>query len=83
MLTSSDRRPAPAAGQGHRFPVGSLVSLIVKYGSRPAGAGPFTVVALRPTENGEIQYRIKSPSEGFERVVRDSELAAVKPDEDR
>jgi hypothetical protein len=81
--TTTMTPPVSAAGQGHRFPVGSQVRLIVKYGSRPAPSGPFTVIALRPSENGDIQYRIKSPSEGFERVVRDGELAAVKPDGDR
>jgi hypothetical protein len=65
------------AASGPRFPVGSLVKLVIPYGSRRPPAAPFEVVAMRPSENGGMQYRIRSPDESFERIAGESELEPV------
>ena len=57
----------------HKFKVGQLVDFAP---SRPATSGrPYEIVRLLPAEAGELQYRIKSKSEGFERVAKESELS--------
>lgn len=57
----------------HRFAFGDIVSIqgraLVK---RPDS---FEIVALMPPRDGVVQYRIKSDSEQFERVVREDDLA--------
>ena len=57
----------------HRFAFGDIVSIqgraLVK---RPDS---YEVVALMPPRDGVVQYRIKSVSEKFERVVREDDLA--------
>jgi hypothetical protein len=68
-------------GRGPRFAVGASVRLEIRYGSRAMPAEAFVVVALRPSDNGDAQYRIKCPTENFERVARESELSpAARPD---
>ncbi len=73
--TTTVGSPPTAPRHGPRFAIGAPVRLIVKYGSRPLPAEPFRVVALRPSDSGGAQYRIKCPTEAFERVVREGELA--------
>lgn len=36
--------------------------------------GTFLVVKLLPPEGAELQYRIKSPTEPYERVAKESQL---------
>jgi len=59
--------------QAHKFRVGQMVELI---GStfRPAAAGHYEIIALRPADGENPQYRIKSKSEAHERVVSENEL---------
>jgi hypothetical protein len=66
---------AGTPGRGPRFAVGASVRLLIRYGSRAMPAEAFVVVALRPSDSGDTQYRIKCPTENFERVARESELA--------
>jgi hypothetical protein len=66
----------------HKFKVGQTVDLIPST-FRSAAQGDYEIVSLRPPENGNPQYRIKSKSESHERVVSESDLLlseAGKPD---
>jgi hypothetical protein len=50
----------------HKFPVGATVYFTASNISRPAARG---------TEGDDCQYRIKSSTEAFERVAKESQLA--------
>ena len=59
----------------HKFKVGQLVDFAPsRPGMAPSGR-PYEIVRLLPGEAGELQYRIKSKSEDFERVAKESELS--------
>lgn len=62
----------------HKFKVGQDVDYTP--GKHVAAASRYRVVRRLPIEQGELTYRIKSPIELFERVVRESEIAAATPD---
>jgi hypothetical protein len=81
-------RPALAAGLSarpghcvmeralkHKFPVGSTVYFTASNISRPAARGTYEVIRQLPTEGEDCQYRIKSSTEAFERVAKESQLA--------
>lgn len=59
----------------HRFTVGQIVRF--SPGPREAAAprGIFEVVRLLPPEAKNNQYRIKSTTDGHERVAKESQLA--------
>jgi hypothetical protein len=59
----------------HKFPVGSTVYFTASNISRPAARGAYEVVRQLPTEGDDCQYRIKSSTEAFERVAKESQLA--------
>jgi hypothetical protein len=59
----------------HKFSVGSTVYFTASNVSRPAATGTYEVIRLLPTEGDDCQYRIKSSSEAFERVAKESQLA--------
>ena len=63
--------------QVHKFKVGQTVDLIATT-FRPAAAGHYEIVALRPADGENPQYRIKNKSEAHERVVFESELVPVE-----
>ncbi|MFZ1089917.1 MAG: hypothetical protein WAN75_11760 [Xanthobacteraceae bacterium] len=58
----------------HKFRLGQSVY----FASRPVGHmirnSTYEVVRLLPSDGSDYQYRIKNPSEAFERVVRESQL---------
>jgi hypothetical protein len=56
----------------HRFKVGQRVTLAAKQYRKAGGA--FEIVRQMPPANGNFQYRIKSASEGHERMAFESEL---------
>jgi hypothetical protein len=60
----------------HKFKVGQVVEYVPGRLSLPASGGPYKVIRLLPVENGHVHYRIKSTSETFERVARESELSS-------
>jgi hypothetical protein len=60
----------------HKFNVGQLVDYVPGRLSLRASAGPYKIIRLFPVENGQLHYRIKSTSETFERVARESELSS-------
>jgi hypothetical protein len=61
---------------GYKFKIGQSVHLT---GSPLLGApaGPYQVTQRLPERDGELQYRIKSPTEGHKRVAKESELRRI------
>ncbi|MEZ5819962.1 MAG: hypothetical protein AB7I42_03890 [Bradyrhizobium sp.] len=59
----------------HKYSVGATVYFTASNVSRPAASGTYEVIRLLPTEGDDCQYRIKSSSEAFERVAKESQLA--------
>jgi hypothetical protein len=59
----------------HKFPVGSRVFFTASNIARPAASGTYEIIRLLPTEGDDCQYRIKSSTEAFERVAKESQLA--------
>lgn len=77
---SSAQRAPGRSGYGrsalksHRFQVGQTVLFISGATSRPAASGSYKVIRLLPSDGDDYQYRIKHPSEAFERVAKESQL---------
>lgn len=63
----------------HKFRVGQDVNYVPGRHAMAPSTRSFKIVRRLPPEQGELTYRIKSPVELFERVVRESELAATTP----
>ncbi len=61
-----------------QFNVGEVVTYIPDMFLRDAASGNYRVVAAMPDRDGDHMYRIKSPLEEHERVVKESFL--VKSD---
>jgi hypothetical protein len=61
----------------HKFKVGQTVDLIPST-FRSAARGSYQIVGLRPADDGNTQYRIKSKSEAHERVVAESDLMPLR-----
>jgi hypothetical protein len=59
----------------HKFSVGTTVYFTASNVARPAASGTYEVVRLLPTDGDDCQYRIKSTTEAFERVAKESQLA--------
>jgi hypothetical protein len=60
----------------HKFTVGETVSYTASNIARPAASGTYEVICLLPIEgDDDCQYRIKSSTEAFERVARESQFA--------
>jgi hypothetical protein len=63
-----------SAVKEHKFQIGQTVY----FTSRPVGQmavdSTYQVVRLLPSDGDEYQYRIKSASEAFERVAKESQL---------
>lgn len=57
----------------HKFRIGQIVDLIPAT-FRSAAKGAYEVVQLVPVGATDPQYRIKSQSEAFERVVSEADL---------
>ena len=58
----------------HRFSVGAMVRLS-RGGPLPnAVTGPYEVLATLPERDGDLQYRIKSDREPFQRIMTENEL---------
>ena len=57
----------------HKFKVNQSAELVAR-DLQLKTPGRFTIVRLLPTEHGVLQYRIKSLTDGHERVVTKSEL---------
>jgi hypothetical protein len=62
----------------HKYKVGQAVDFVP--GGRwgvPAAAREYKILRLLPFEGGDLQYRIKSSAETFERVAKERELAPL------
>ena len=60
----------------HKFLVGETVYFTASNVARPAASGTYEVIRLLPTDGDDCQYRIKNSAEAFERVAKESQLAA-------
>jgi hypothetical protein len=58
----------------HRYAVGETVYFTASNVARPAASGTYEVIRLLPTDGDDCQYRIKSSTEAFERVAKESQL---------
>ena len=58
----------------HRFAVGATVRLnrIGYFGNAVSGA--YKILAKLPEQDGELQYRIKSEHEPYQRIVKEYQL---------
>lgn len=61
----------------HKYQVGETVYFTASNISRPAASGTYEVIRQLPTDGDDCQYRIKSTTEAFERVARESQLKAA------
>jgi hypothetical protein len=57
----------------HKFTVGQIVRVLSSPHTRDA-RGHFKVVRILPTEHGVRQYRVKSETDGHERVVTEGQV---------
>ena len=57
-----------------QFNVGQVVTYVPDMFSRHAASGDYRVVAVMPDRDGDHMYRIKSPLEEYERVVKEDLL---------
>jgi hypothetical protein len=58
----------------HKYNIGEAVYFTASNVARPAATGIYEVIRLLPTEGDDCQYRIKSSTEAFERVAKESQL---------
>ena len=58
----------------HKFGVGQAVQFSPDRRDDRSARGSYTVVRLLPEEGSTPQYRIKSKTDGHERVVREDQL---------
>jgi predicted RNA-binding protein with PUA-like domain len=58
----------------HKYIVGETVYFTASNVARPAASGTYEVIKLLPTDGDDCQYRIKSSTEAFERVAKESQL---------
>ena len=58
----------------HKYGVGETVYFTASNVARPAASGTYEVLKLLPTDGDDYQYRIKSTTEAFERVAKESQL---------
>jgi hypothetical protein len=65
------RRPAL---KEHKFQIGQTVYFTSRPIGHMAANGTYLVVKLLPSDGEDYQYRIKSTSEAFERVAKESQL---------
>jgi hypothetical protein len=58
----------------HKFQIGQTVYFTSRPIGHMAANGTYRVMKLLPFEGDDYQYRIKSASEAFERVAKESQL---------
>lgn len=58
----------------HKYEVGQTVLFTPAMGGRTAAGGAYRVVRLLPPDGDDFQYRIKSITEVYERVAKESQL---------
>jgi hypothetical protein len=65
--------------QRHRYKVGQVVDLNPGRLGIAASSQGYKIVRLLPCEGTHLLYRVKSPNESFERVVKEQDLASREP----
>jgi hypothetical protein len=70
-------RPGLTHDATHKFRLGRSVVLQSTILNRDAARGAYEVMAQLPERDGQLEYRIKSPGEPHERVVKESDLSSV------
>lgn len=61
----------------HRFALGNVVH--IKEPRRiNAAPGPYEVIAQLPEREGELQYRLKSLREPYDRIIKEDQLASLQ-----
>ena len=58
----------------HKFTIGQTVQFSPDRYQERSGRGRFKVVRLLPEAANVLQYRVKSQTDGHERVVREDQL---------
>jgi hypothetical protein len=61
----------------HKFAVGQAVRFSPDRGQEHEKGELFKIVRLLPEAENVVQYRVKSETDGHERVVREDQLARV------
>jgi hypothetical protein len=61
----------------HRFAIGTMVHLNRIAPLSNAAPGPYEVLAKLPERGGELQYRIKSQHELYQRIIQEPDLDPV------
>jgi len=61
----------------HKFEVGQTVNYKAGPFAHASATDVYKITQLLPPYGEDQQYRIKSPNEPYERVVKESELARV------
>ncbi len=61
----------------YRFTVGDMVRLTKMLPIRNAVSGPYEILAQLPVRDGELQYRVKSEREPYQRILKEDELELV------
>jgi hypothetical protein len=59
----------------HKFRVGQLVDFAPSRPGVATSGRQYEIVRLLPADGGELQYRVKSKAEAFERIAKESELS--------
>ncbi len=60
----------------HKYAIGQAVDFMPGPGDANVPRGKYKVLRLLPSENRDLQYRVKHTEDGHERVVRESQLTA-------
>jgi hypothetical protein len=58
----------------HQFRPGQTVRVRRGFPNRSAVEGDYKVIRTLPESGGELEYRVKSVREAYERVVKESDL---------
>ena len=58
----------------HKYQIGDVVDIYSRQIGMRASAERCEIVRLLATDGDDPEYRVKCPSESFERVVRESQL---------
>jgi hypothetical protein len=66
----------PAIGEfmSHRYKPGQKVRFSSGFAARDAASGEYEVLCQLPPSDGQFQYRVRSPREPYERVVKEDDI---------
>jgi hypothetical protein len=58
----------------HKFKVGQIVDYHANHRGLPASLKAYTITRQLPSDGTDLQYRIKSVGETFERIAKERDL---------